>query len=115
VILKLVEQKFEAIRGRTNAKIPWLDDPYHPEQHDDQQERVLQALRCRRWFEYEAPPWAQPLPLSFEDCIARYNGVNCNSQRGYLAGQYGLLLREAAWEWKHVPAFEVFCAQWLMG
>jgi hypothetical protein len=114
IIQRLVEQKFKTIRGRTNATTPWIDDVYHPEQHDDLQQRVLQALRCRRWFEYEAPPWAQPLPLSWEDCYARYQGLNRGSQRGYLVGRYGILLRGAGWEWKNVPPFEMHCAQLLV-
>jgi hypothetical protein len=77
------------------------------------QRRVLQALRCRRWFESEAPPWALPLPLSAEDCYGRWQGSSRNDQRPYLVGKYGLLLRGAAWEWKNVPSFEMHCAQML--
>src|SRR5262245_39057134 len=105
LIQRLVAQKFEALRGRTDVKLPWTDDPYYPEQHDDLQELVLQALRCRRWFEGEAPPWAQPLPLSAEDCYERWQGPNRGSQRHYLVGQYGLALRGAGWEWKNMQPF----------
>jgi hypothetical protein len=113
VIQRLVEQKFEAIRGRTDGELPWIGDPYYPEQHAILQRRVLQALRCRRWFEFEAPLWAQPLPLSAEDCYGRWQGSGRNS-RHYLVGKYGLLLRGANWEWKHAPPFEMHCAQLLM-
>src|SRR5262249_42542107 len=115
VIQKLVKQKFEAIRGRTNVKVPWIDDPYHPEQHDVLQRWVLQALRCRRWFEGEGPPWAQPLPLSLEDCVARYSGPNRGNQRGFLVGQYGITLRSMRWDLKYIPLFEVHSAHLLVG
>jgi hypothetical protein len=114
IIQRLVEQKFAAIRGQINIKTPWIDDPYYPEQHDDLQKLVLQALRCRRWFEGEAPPWALPLPLSFEDCVARFHIPHRGSQRGRLVGEYGKLLRGKNWEWKHALPFEEFCAQMLV-
>jgi len=115
VIQRLVTQRFEAIRGQTDIKVPWIDDLYYPEQHDALQQRVLQALRCRRWAESELPPWALPLPLSLNDCTALYNGLNRGSRRGYLIGQYGILLRGRGWEWKCAPPFEEFCAQVLRG
>src|SRR5215472_13827141 len=88
-IKHLVAQKFEALRGRTDVEVPWIDDPYYPEQHDALQALVMQALRCQRWAESELPPWALPLPLSFEDCLACFNGPNRSSRRGWLVGEYG--------------------------
>jgi hypothetical protein len=114
VIRRLVEQKFDAIRGRTDVELPWIADPYYPEQHDILQRRVLQALRCRRWFESEAPPWAQPLPLSFDDCVARFHIPHRGSQRGWLTGEYGKLMRGMNWNYERAPPFEMHCAQLLV-
>jgi hypothetical protein len=110
LIQRSVKEKFEAIRGRTGVKLPWIGDPYYPEQHDDQYQSVLQALRCRRWFEFEAPPWAQPLPLSDEACIALFNGPNRDNRRLHMVGRYGQRLRGMNWNYQRATPFEIFCA-----
>jgi hypothetical protein len=75
-VKRLVAQKFEALRALPAdvAEVPWIGgkfDPHEPwEQHAD---RVIKALHARRWFEGEAPPWGQPLPLSEKDCYMLIN------------------------------------------
>ena len=104
-----VERAFEAVRPGDEVPIIGGEWP-PPEYRGDLKQRVAQALRARKWFELEAPKWAQPLPLSFEDCLARFNGPNRNSQRGWLVGEYGKLMRGRQWEFQHAPPFEEFCA-----
>jgi len=44
-----------------------------------------------RWFAYEAPPWAQLLPLRLEDCQQLYNVAG---RRLALAARYAVQLRQ---------------------
>jgi hypothetical protein len=69
----------------------------------------VRAIAARKWFEFEAPRWAQPLPLSEDDCTACFNGPERWGRR-FLTGKYGLRLRDALWHRENVPPFEVFCA-----
>src|SRR5262249_10517998 len=69
---------------------------------------------ARKWFEFEAPAWAQPLPLTLEDCLARSNMPGYSTvSREFLAGQYGLKLRGYEWHLDRAPRFERFCADML--
>jgi hypothetical protein len=58
--------------------------------------------------------WAQPLPLTREDCEALFNLPEARPHgREYLVGRYGLLLRDHGWHYHNAKPFEVFCADQL--
>lgn len=117
VVKQIVEREFEALRTLPDetAELPWIGGKYFHDQHDNQQQRVVRALCARRWFEAEAPPWAQPLPLSEKDCFALINeGGHGGGHRPRLRGEYGLRLRSGGWNLKYATPFEMFCAQKLM-
>ena len=115
-IARKVERAFEAAFPDPAAEVPFIGGCWPPlEYHDELRLTVIRALRAQRWFEQEAPPWAQPLPLTFEDCIARYNGPNRGSRRGSLVGNYGVMLRQMQWRYENAWPFEVYCAHVLMG
>jgi hypothetical protein len=52
------------------APLPWIG--HFPHERATQKRVVIAALCAVRWFELEAPPWAQPLPLKAEDCYALF-------------------------------------------
>jgi hypothetical protein len=80
----------------------------HASQHRDLEKLIVQAMCARKWFEFEAPPWAQPLPLSEEDCVACFN---CGGdRRAALVGHYARTLRGMHWAYKLAPPFELHCA-----
>src|SRR5262245_38210049 len=59
----------------TNARC----DPHAPpEELAPLKALAAQALRARKWFEFEGPRWGQPLPLRLEDC---HQLLNVRSQR----------------------------------
>jgi hypothetical protein len=64
----------------------------------------MRALCAQKWFEYEAPLWAQPLPLRLEDCQALFNQPN---RRLFPVGRYGIMLRGMDWDYRRAPPFEV--------
>ena len=91
--------------------LPWIGgDRYGYCDRPTQKQVVIRALVAKEWFRHEAPEWAQPLPLKFEDCVMRFNGPNQGSRRGYLVGQYGLSLRGIGWQLQHAVPFEIFCS-----
>jgi hypothetical protein len=123
-VVKTVARKFERVlevlRTGEDVKVPVIDDEFPPERYrtpeyfTELQAKVVRALVCRKWFQYEAPAWAWPLPITAEDCYAR-----CNTPgeppygRNFLVGKYGLELRSAEWDLERAPRFEVFCANQL--
>jgi hypothetical protein len=112
--LKLrVTQEFEAALQSGACEAPITGDTFYPDsQRAKMEKRAVMALMARKWFaENEAPPWAGELPLTPDECIARFNGPNRGSRRGILVGEYGQLLRSMGWNLQHVPPFEVFCSQ----
>src|SRR6516164_1917658 len=59
---------FKALQAGEACEIPIIGDPFPPPQYrDGLKERAAWALRARKWFEFEAPLWAQPLPLKRDD------------------------------------------------
>jgi hypothetical protein len=52
---------------------PHIKFPTGQEYRADLQGRIMRAMAARKWFEFEAPRWAQPLPLSEDDCTACFN------------------------------------------
>jgi hypothetical protein len=63
-----VERAFERAL-QLGEEIPWIGDAFPPPQYrDDLKQVVIRALCARKWFEFEAPRWAQPLPLKLDDC-----------------------------------------------
>jgi hypothetical protein len=120
-IARTVERKFtrmlEAIQAGEEVEIPVIDEELAPpeyrtpEYYDELQATAVRACVCRKWFEYESPRWAWPLPLTREDCLARCNTPEARPHsRAHLVGQYGLLLREFRWHYERAKPFEVFCA-----
>jgi hypothetical protein len=73
---------------RSSARPPFLDY-----ERTVQKQLAVRALCATCWFETEAPPWALPLPLTFEDCVALFNGPHQGDRRSWLRGEYGLMLR----------------------
>jgi hypothetical protein len=71
---------------------------------------IMRAICAREWFRYEAPRWAGKLPLTEDDIIACFNPPYDRDRRRGLVGQYGRVLRGAAWHLENVPRFEVHCA-----
>lgn len=114
-VMRLVEQAFEAARASAGAacKMPFTGERYERDQHERLLQQEVRALCARHWHGFEAPRWAQPLPLSEKDCTAGSN--SCNQRDRLLAG-YGLLLRSHRWHLDNKPRlqFEVFCAEQLM-
>jgi hypothetical protein len=127
MIERMVEREFNNLRALPDAvcEVPFIGGPpfdhygqfnphLPPEQHADLRQRVLRALRARRWFEFEAPPWAQPLPLKLEDCYALFNDPPHRGKiRPALVGEYGICLRGMDWRLEYAPPFEEFCAEQL--
>jgi hypothetical protein len=115
-----VERMFEARRKLPDetTEVPVIGGEYDPhaprEQHADLVGSVCRALVAKSWFEHEAPRWAQPLPLKFDDCIALFNGPNRGNRRLHLVGEYGKHLRGMDWEIQRAQPFELFCAYQLL-
>jgi hypothetical protein len=124
-VVRLVEREFEKLRALPDnvAAIPFIGGmPYTNEQFDphappeelaELKALVAQALRARKWFEFEAPAWAQPLPLTYEDCIRGFNirGAGPDwSRRFDLISRYSKDLRAFRWQYQRVLPFEEFCA-----
>jgi hypothetical protein len=117
-----VADMFEARRNQpiTLCEIPIIGSirgheysPHAPRQQTYVLERLaVKALLAQKWFEDEAPKWAQPLPLTEEDCVAL---LQTRDRRPNLRGNYGRLLRELQWEYRNAKPFELFCAGKLGG
>jgi hypothetical protein len=91
---------------------PHIEFPSRQEYCANLQGMITRAMAARRWFELEAPAWAQPLPLKEEDCIAYFDEpAQCGRRR--LVGRYGMRMRSAWWHRENVLPFEVFCADQL--
>ena len=105
----MVEREFAALPGNA-SELSWIGgERYAYCDRATQKQKVIAALVAREWFTHEAPEWAQPLPLKFEDCTARFNGPNRACRRGRLVGIYGITLREMSWQLQYAKPFEVFC------
>lgn len=109
-IVDQVEAEFAALPNDI-CETPWIDEEFFPLGRVALKQLVIKALCARRWFEFEAPRWAEPLPLKRNDCHALYNGVHRGNQRSMLVGRYGVMLRGMHWDCQRAPPFEVFCAQ----
>jgi hypothetical protein len=109
-----VDRKFAevlmAMQAGIVCKVPiiggeWPPEDY-PEVRAELKPRAIRALCCRKWFEFEAPMWAQPLPLTDDDCVALFNQPN---ERLHVVGEYGILLRSSGWHRENVRPFEKYC------
>jgi hypothetical protein len=113
-VTREVEELFEAARALPDevCEIPFIGGTYSPHALREElvplKQRVIRALCCQHWFEFEAPRWAQPLPLRQKDCWALYNLPNC---RRTPVGQYSEALRSLGWHYRRAPPFEVFYSQ----
>ena len=103
-----VERALAGLPDNPDAPLPWIG--HFPHERTTQKRVVIAALCAVRWFELEAPPWAQPLPLKAEDGYALFNGSHQGNRRSHLRGEYGLMLRGMWWDVARAPPFEVFCA-----
>ena len=113
VVVHQVESEFEALPDN-DSELPWIGgEPFCYCERATQKNVVIAALLARKWFESEAPRWAQPLPLKFEDCIALFNGPHRGNFRSRMVGEYGIVLRSMRWNLQRIPKFEVFCSQML--
>jgi hypothetical protein len=108
----IVEREFAAafdrMRQGERCEVPIIGGAWPPpEYREGRQARAMRALRARKWFEYETPLWAQPLPLSQDECVALFNQPN---QRLGPVANYGTMLRSCGWDLSCVMPFEVFMA-----
>ena len=87
----------------------------HGPRDPELEELVVRALCACKWFEGEAAPWAQPLPLTQKDCVACFNLGPGDHRRAVARGEYGLYLRGLGWHYQRARPFEVQCAQRLAG
>ena len=77
----------------------------------EQKKLAVAALLAAKWFETEAPPWACPLLLTSEACIAVQQGCHWrDNHRALLRGRYGMHARSVEWDPARMKPFEIFCA-----
>ena len=115
-LARRVKHLFEVALQSGAREVPVIGGPLAPPKEQTEQMRlVVQALLARKWFEHEAPPWAQPLPLGVAECNDLFNGVNRGNRRCWLRGGYGIHLWWLNWETKYAQPFELFCAEQLGG
>jgi hypothetical protein len=108
-----VERAFEGLPDDAR-ELPYIGGwPFIHCERVEQKQLAVAALCCTRWFELEAPPWAQPLPLTAEACRELFNGPHQTNRRSRLRGEYGLHARELDWVVERMTPFEVFCSQLL--
>ena len=92
-------QVFAALRAGEEVEIPVIGGALPPPEYrtaeyfDELQATGVRALCTRKWHEFEAPRWAQPLPLTEDDCIALYNLPEPPWGRNWLVAEYGRHLR----------------------
>jgi hypothetical protein len=68
--------------------------------------RVCAALCARERFRQDAPAWAQPLPLRWEDCkTLEYD----DNPRFNLVGLFGISLH-GEWDYERHPSFAAFAS-----
>jgi hypothetical protein len=108
----IVEREFaaaaEAMRHGKAGEIPIIGGAWPPPQYRGVlKQRAMRALKARKWFEFEAPLWCQPLPLSQDECVALLNQPN---RRLFPVANYGTMLRSHGWDLTYVLPFEVFVA-----
>jgi hypothetical protein len=117
VVDALVEAEFDsayaAMKRGEAIEIPVIGEAFPPPKHRGPlKAQVRQALLCRRWFELDAPAWAQPLPLKRSDCEWFLNQPN---RRIRPIGPYGIMLRDHGWDYRTVEPFEQFAANYRGG
>jgi hypothetical protein len=123
---KEVVQQVEAEFARVLAKgaqpdeeIPFIGGEFPPPQYrDGLKERVMRALLAQKWFEFEAPRWAWPLPIREEDSLARRNAEerwqNPRQDHRYrIVADYAESLRGLGWHYERILPFEIYCAHCL--
>jgi hypothetical protein len=107
----LVEAEFErahaAMREGGSCEVPIIGGDWAQGDEDELQQHAMQALKCRKWFEFEAPLWCQPLPLTENACVALFNQPN---RRLNPIGRYGRMLRGLRWRYETAMRFELFMA-----
>jgi hypothetical protein len=99
-------------------EVPFIGDKIQSPKYDDYQEyrdglpeRVIRAVIAQKWFEFEAPLWAQPLLLKREECTAVFSSFDEPPLgRRNLVARYSLDLRSSGWDIKWAQPFEQFCA-----
>jgi hypothetical protein len=111
VIKERVEREFGPIfdREQPGDEIPIIGGEFPPLEYRDEdlKQKAIRALCAVRWFELEAPLWAQPLPLRQEE----FEAVNrLPDQRRRPVAFYGRILRGQGWNLKYAQPFEKFLA-----
>jgi hypothetical protein len=109
-----VEREFSLLPDGV-CETPWIDEDFFYVGRVALQQLVIRARLAQKWFEFEAPRWAPPLPLKRADCEALLNGVHRGNQRSMLVSLYGTRLMGSAWDYQRAMPFEVFCSQVLAG
>jgi len=110
-----VDEVFEAARALPGdvCEIPWIGGTYRPHAPAEElvplKQRVVRARCARHWFEWEAPRWAQPLPLRVKDYRALYGQPH--RPRFAPVAHYAESLRGLDWYYQRAYPFEDFCAQ----
>jgi len=110
-----VNELFQKIRIETYSRGPeWVEAPIVGLFHQVWDEPAATALkelsrRASAWrerFAIEGPPWAQPLPISWNDCcrLAHERGDG----QMQLLGQFASSLLGDKWDPAH-PSFDRFC------
>jgi hypothetical protein len=94
-------------RGEEWVEVPVVGLFHHVRDEDAAaalNELARRASAARERFKTDGPPWAQPLPTSWDDCckLARVGG------RMELLGHYASSLLGSKWD-ETQPPFDVFC------
>src|SRR5262245_30258872 len=117
IVAQTVARKFEHVlkalqAGEEVGEIPVIGDKFPPPEYRTAeyftglQAKVVRALCARKWFEFEGPRWAQPLPLKEDDCIALLNTPEPRWGRHWLVCEYGRHLRGYDWHYQRAIPFE---------
>jgi hypothetical protein len=120
-IARLVEREFELRRALPNhiSATPWTNEAFDPHASPEElvevKAREVRALLARKWFEQEAPPWAQPLPLRYDRMIVLLNQFRPGNWRPRLVAEYAQRLRASEWHIQRAQRFEEFSAYVMTG
>jgi hypothetical protein len=106
-----VKAVFEARRGSPSKslEVPWIGGQYNPrdkrENYADLMQQACKAVAAQWWFESNAPKWAWPLPLRFEDFDFLDQDPDGKQQ---ILGLYARSLRLLDWAYQIHPPLNAF-------
>jgi hypothetical protein len=113
-IVQLVEREFATLPAAASLDtqiLPWIGPWPYTSTRAEHKALVVRALLAKCWFEFEAPRWAQPLPLTEKACVALLNGPDGDHHRRTVVVDYARQLRGLHWKYWNESPFEVFCAR----